>query len=183
MRLQKALFLDRDGTLIRDVHYLKDPQELEIIQGIGESLIKAKSFGYYLFLHTNQSGISRGYYELSDVNSCNDKMLKDFGWPIDFFTEICIAPESPDDEITYRKPSPRFENEMAEKFNLDRSRCWMIGDRWSDAQTGINAGMKVALVKTGKQLSTEIVRKANEEEVSVFNDISEFVEKEIHKNE
>ena len=110
-------------------------------------------------------------------------MLKDFGWPIDFFTEICIAPESPDDEICYRKPSPRFENEMAEKFKLDRSRCWMIGDRWSDAQTGINAGMKVALVKTGKQLSKEIVRKAEEEEVSVFDDISEFVEKEIHKNE
>ena len=72
---------------------------------------------------------------------------------------------------------------MAKKFKLDRSRCWMIGDRWSDAQTGINAGMKVALVKTGKQLSEKIVRRAADKNVSVFDDISEFVEKEIYKNE
>ena len=58
--LRKALFLDRDGTLIRDVHYLKDPEKVEIIEEIGESLLKVKNHGYLLFLHTNQSGSLEG---------------------------------------------------------------------------------------------------------------------------
>ena len=75
---RKALFLDREGTLIRDAHYLKDPEKVEIIKKIGKSLLKVKSIGYLLFLHTNQSGIARGYYDLSDVHACNERMMRDF---------------------------------------------------------------------------------------------------------
>ena len=58
MAKQKALFLDRDGTLILDTHYLKDPQELEIIEVAGPALQKARNAGFLLFMHTNQSGIA-----------------------------------------------------------------------------------------------------------------------------
>jgi len=69
----KALFLDRDGTLIRDAHYLKDPEKVEIIQGISEALGRIKQLGYLLFMHTNQSGIARGYYDWNEVHACNQK--------------------------------------------------------------------------------------------------------------
>ena len=92
----RALFLDRDGTLIRDAHYLKDPDKVEIIETAGPALAKAKEAGYLLFMHTNQSGIARGYYDWSDVHACNLRMHHEFEWPEDFFSEICIAPESPD---------------------------------------------------------------------------------------
>ena len=67
--------MDRDGTLIRDAHYLKDPQKLEIIPSAGPALKKAKDAGFLLFLHTNQSGIARGYYDWSDVYACNAKIF------------------------------------------------------------------------------------------------------------
>jgi D-glycero-D-manno-heptose 1,7-bisphosphate phosphatase len=78
MAKHKALFLDRDGTLIKDAHYLKDPDLLEIIESAGPALIKAKQVGYLLFLHTNQSGIARGYYDWEDVHACNQRMHEEF---------------------------------------------------------------------------------------------------------
>lgn len=172
---QKALFLDRDGTLIRDAHYLKDPDKLEIIHSVGEALMKVKEAGYHLFMHTNQSGIARGYYELSDVNACNLRMHEEFNWSDSFFTEVCIAPESPDETIVYRKPSPRFETEMIQKYNLIASECWVVGDKWIDPQTGLDAGMRGALVRTGKPIDEELEFKASQQKVPICKDLAEFV--------
>ena len=182
MAENKALFLDRDGTLIRDAHYLKDPKEVEIIQGISAALYEARHLGYLLFMHTNQSGIARGYYDWSDVHACNKKMFQDFGWPKDFFTEICIAPEEPTATEGYRKPSPKFEFEMIEKFELDPRKCWVVGDKWIDPQTGLKASMRGALVKTGKPITMELQKQAASEEVPIFENIAEFAEKEILLN-
>jgi len=178
----KALFLDRDGTLIRDAHYLKDPKEVEIIQGISAALYEARHLGYLLFMHTNQSGIARGYYDWSDVHACNKKMFQDFGWPKDFFTEICIAPEEPTATEGYRKPSPKFEFEMIEKFELDPRKCWVVGDKWIDPQTGLKASMRGALVKTGKPITVELQKQAASEEVPIYENIAEFAEREILLN-
>ena len=95
MANKKALFLDRDGTLIEDAHYLKNPDQLEIIRCAGPALQLAREAGYLLFMHTNQSGIARGYYKLSDVNACNLRMHEKFNWPDSFFTEVCIAQNHP----------------------------------------------------------------------------------------
>ena len=150
--LRKALFLDRDGTLIRDAHYLKDPEKVEIIEEIKESLLRVKNYGYLLFLHTNQSGIARGYYDWSDVfmNVMQECWII-LSWPSDFFNEIRIAPESPDEIEVYRKPSAKFEIEMTKKYNFNLQKV-VVGDKWIDAQTGINAGMRGGLSKTGKEL-------------------------------
>jgi D-glycero-D-manno-heptose 1,7-bisphosphate phosphatase len=179
MANQKALFLDRDGTLIKDAHYLKDPEHLEIIESVGPALIKAKEVGYLLFLHTNQSGIARGYYEWEDVYACNQRMHEEFRWPADFFAEVCIAPESPEEKIVYRKPAPRFEIEMTEKYSLDPSSCWVIGDKWIDPKTGLDAGMRGALVRTGKPVDQALEQKAAQNKVSIFTDLAEFVTKEL----
>jgi D-glycero-D-manno-heptose 1,7-bisphosphate phosphatase len=176
---ERALFLDRDGTLIRDAHYLKDPQKLEIIPSAGHALKKAKDAGFLLFLHTNQSGIARGYYDWSDVYACNAKMHREFGWEDDFFTEVCIAPESPDEERVHRKPSSKFEEDMIAKHNLDPAQCWVIGDKWIDPQTALNAGMKGGLVRTGKPIDSALEKKAAENRVKIFDDLNHFISVEL----
>ena len=98
--MSRAVFFDRDGTLIKDVHYLKDPADIKIIDGVSETLIKIKKAGYYMFMHTNQSGISRGYYEWDDVHACNSRMLELYDLSANFWDGICIS-------LLYTSPSPR----------------------------------------------------------------------------
>jgi len=140
--LPQAIFFDRDGTLIEHVHYLSNPDEVRLISGISSVLEEAKDWGCRLFLHTNQSGVGRGYFTMDEVNACNDRMHSLVGLGNGVFDAACIATESPDDESPeYRKPLPKFEYEMRDKYGLDLSRCVVIGDRECDVQTGINAGM------------------------------------------
>lgn len=147
---RKALFLDRDGTLILDKHYLADPAGVELISGIPEGLKRARHLGYLLFLFTNQSGIGRGLYTLEDALRCNARMEELIGLPAPLFAETCIAPEAPDQPQQYRKPSPRFIVESIERHGLNHDECWMVGDNIADIQSGLNAKVRVAAVCTGK---------------------------------
>ena len=146
----KALFLDRDGTLIVDKHYLADPAGVELIPGVPDALRRARDLGYKLFLFTNQSGISRGLHTLDDALRCNARMEELIGLPPPLFADVCIAPESSEEPQVYRKPSPRFILESIARHALDPAQCWMIGDREADIQAGANAGIRTAAVCTGK---------------------------------
>lgn len=148
--MNKALFLDRDGTLILDKHYLADPAGVELIPGVAGALARARSLGYRLFIHTNQSGIGRGMYTVDDVHRCNVRMDELLGLPAPIFDGICIAPEAPEQPVEYRKPSPRFILESIDRYRLDPRHCWMVGDRTSDVETGLNAKINAAAVCTGK---------------------------------
>ncbi len=146
----RALFLDRDGTLILDKHYLADPAGVELVPGVSDALRRARELGYALFLFTNQSGIARGYFTLDDVLRCNVRMEELLGLPGPLFTDVCISVEGPNDPLVYRKPSPRFILESIARHGLDPRHCWMIGDRESDVDAGINAQINAAAVCTGK---------------------------------
>ncbi|MBD5781385.1 HAD-IIIA family hydrolase [Pelagicoccus sp. NFK12] len=151
--IPQALFLDRDGTLIRWVHYLHDPDQVELLPGVGNALQRAKLAGCSLFLVTNQSGVGRGYFELDAVEDVNRRMFELLGMDSSFFDGICIATESPDTarEDSYRKPSPRYLLEQIEKRKLDPERCFMVGDRLSDAWTGKNAGVNSVLLPSAEE--------------------------------
>jgi len=190
-----ALFLDRDGTIIYDKDYLSEPAGVELIPGAREALCEALSKGYRLFLFTNQSGIGRGYYTLDDVHACNARMFELLGLAPDVFSQICIAPEahSPpdgeDDTQCYRKPSPRFIREMLANYALAPAQCWMVGDRESDIEAGLRAGIHTAAVCTGKYTLSEWEKRVvdpiwrarwplaqTESQVSVHADLLRFVE-------
>ncbi len=173
--MNRAVFLDRDGTLIKDVHYLKDPEQIEIIEGVGCSLDTIKKSGFGIFMHTNQSGITRGYYGWEDVRACNHRMLQMLNLPEDFFDQVCIAPEDRFVPGGLRKPSPKFELEMISRYDLMPRRCWMVGDKWIDAETGLNAGMRAALVQTGKPLDDDLLDRAASLSVEVFTGLEQFV--------
>ena len=148
--MSKALFLDRDGTLIHDKHYLADPAGVELLPGVVAALVRARALGYRLFILTNQSGIGRGMYSLDDVHRCNDRMDELLGLPRPIFAGICIAPEGPDQPSLYRKPSPAYILESIARHDLDPAHCWMVGDRESDIRSGLGANIHAVAVCTGK---------------------------------
>lgn len=143
----KALFLDRDGTLIVNKHYLADPAGVELLPGAAEALRRARGLGYKLFLFTNQSGVGRGYHTLEDTRRVNARMEELLGLPAPGFDGICIAPEAPDQPAVYRKPSPRFILETIARHALDPAQCWMIGDADSDIAAGLAAGIRSAAIR------------------------------------
>jgi D-glycero-D-manno-heptose 1,7-bisphosphate phosphatase len=148
--MSKALFIDRDDTLIVDKIYLSDPAGVELLPGVIEGLRRARELGYQLFLFTNQSGIGRGYYTIEDAHRVNERMEELIGLPRPLFVEIGIAPEAPDQPSLYRKPSPLFITEMIAKYKLDPAQCIMVGDRESDIEAGINAKIRCAALGTAK---------------------------------
>ena len=145
----KALFLDRDGTLIVKHDYLSDPAQVELMPGVREALHHFILRGYRLFLFTNQSGVGRGMFSFDAVKRCNERMLDLLDLPYPGFTEMCIATESPDMPTVYRKPSPRFILEMTEKYSLTKTETWMVGDMPCDMQAGLNAKVNAAWIKQG----------------------------------
>lgn len=171
---RRALFLDRDGTLIIDKVYLADPAGVELIPGAAAGLRRARSLGYKLFLFTNQSGIGRGLYTLEHAHRVNARMEEMLGLPQPVFDEICIAPESPEQPSAYRKPSPRFIIECLARHSLNAPDCWMVGDRESDLQAGLRANIRAAAVCTGKHSAAEWIPLAPPG-VEIFPSLVEFV--------
>ena len=141
----RAVFLDRDGTLIVDRHYLGDPEGVELLPGAREGIHRLRELGYRLFLFTNQSGIGRGWITREQVDACNRRTEERLGLA-EGFAGIGIAPERPDEPAVYRKPSPRYLRECVDRFHLDPAACWMVGDQPRDVEAGRAAGMGVARI-------------------------------------
>jgi len=182
--LHKALFLDRDGTIIYDKDYLSDPAGVELIPGARDALARALRLGYRLYLLTNQSGIGRGYHTLADAHRCNARMEQLLApdqpapapAPASLFAGICIAPEAPDQPSLYRKPSPRYIHEMLARDHLDPAQSWMVGDREADIDTGLAAGIRAAALCTGKRSREEWNAMPAYRNVPVFDDLAAFAQ-------
>jgi D-glycero-D-manno-heptose 1,7-bisphosphate phosphatase len=148
--MQRAVFLDRDGTLIAEKNYLHRPEEVEIFPGAGAALKKLAEAGYKLFIVTNQSGIGRGYFTMAEAEKVNRHLEGEFAREGVRFEKIYIAPEAPDQPSRARKPSPQFLFDARDEFGLDLARSFMVGDKLIDLECGWNAGVrKSILVRTG----------------------------------
>ena len=168
-----AIFLDRDGTLIVDKVYLADPAGIEIFPGVADGLRQARSLGYRLFLFTNQSGIGRGYHTIEDTNRVNARLEELLGLPRPVFDEICIAPEAPGQPSLYRKPSPRFIQEMIAKYQLVPDRCFMVGDAAADLAAALAAGIRPVAVRTGK-IDPQTLPVIAAHRIPLFENFAEF---------
>lgn len=174
--MNRALFLDRDGTIIVDVHHGHDPDGVTLLPGARNALQRAVKLGYQLFLFTNQSGIGRGYFTMDDAIACNQRMIELLEMGEDVFKATCIAPEHPDDVPVYRKPQPRFILEAIKEHRLDPAQCYMIGDRQSDWQAGLNAGIQAVAVQSGKTLSADARSFMAKNKVALYPGLKAFVE-------
>ena len=148
--MNRAVFLDRDGTLIAEKNYLCRPEEVEIFPATPAGLKRLGDAGFKLFIVSNQSGIGRGYFTLADVDRVNEHLRRELARRGVRFGKIYIAPEKPDEPSRGRKPSPQFLFDARAEFDLDLAQSFLIGDKLSDLECGWNAGVKKSiLVRTG----------------------------------
>jgi len=155
--VNKAVFLDRDGTLIEERHYLHRLEDVAIFPGVAPALRRLRDAGFHLFIVSNQSGVGRGYFTQDDVERVNRHLLSELAREKVSFEKVYVAPEAPDTPSHGRKPSPGFLFDARDEFGLDLSQCYMIGDKLIDLQCGWNAGVsKSILVRTGYGADPEL---------------------------
>ncbi len=148
--MERAVFLDRDGTLIAEKNYLHRPEDVVLLPGTGPALQKLAAAGFKLVMVTNQSGIGRGYFTLADAERVNEHLLRVFAGDGVTFARIYLAPEAPDQPSRGRKPSPQFLWDARDEFALSLAESFMVGDKLIDLECGWNAGVKQSiLVRTG----------------------------------
>jgi D-glycero-D-manno-heptose 1,7-bisphosphate phosphatase len=160
---QPAIFLDRDGTLIKDVHYLSDPGLIQLLPGAAEALKRFRRAGFALVLVTNQSAIGRGMLTIERLDEIHVEMsrqLAAFGATIDAIYYCPDVPGSDDQSVVEnsdRKPGPGMLLRAAADLKLDLNASWMVGDLISDVLAGQNAGCRSILLESG-QTSPEQAR-------------------------
>ena len=138
-----AVFLDRDDTLIENIPYLGDPSKVRLVAGAAEGCQKLIQAGYPLFVVSNQSGVGRGWIDpvaLERIHAKLDRLLLEAeGFRMDAYS---ICPHRPEDGCICRKPKPELLLSAARSLDIDLSRSFMIGDRKSDYEAGVAAGVK-----------------------------------------
>ncbi|MCK4265094.1 HAD family hydrolase [Candidatus Babeliales bacterium] len=153
--MKKAIFLDRDGTLIEDVKYLSSLNQIKIIPKMIEFCKRWQSMGYELFVITNQSGVARGYFDeefVQETHKVLNKMLLEKNINVKAFYYCPHHPEFGTlghykKECECRKPNPGMLLSAAKEFNIDLKTSLMIGDSAHDVLAGKRAGCKSFLVK------------------------------------
>lgn len=154
------MFLDRDGTINHDPGYIKDPAQVVLLFGVIEGIKKLKDqFGFKIIVVSNQAGISKGLMTHSDVDNVNariNELLLAEGTSIDAFYYCPFHPDNdPPEKIICRKPSPFMIVQAAEEHKISLSGSYMIGDKGSDIECGLDAGVKSILLR-GKSFDNEI---------------------------
>jgi D,D-heptose 1,7-bisphosphate phosphatase len=147
----KAVFFDRDATLIKDIPYLHNPEEVEYFDDTLSVLKELQDAGYLLFMITNQSGIGRGYFKTEQMHEVHEQMVKDFAKHSIKLAGIEFCPHSPEDNCDCRKPHPKMINTFLEKFDIDLKNSYMIGDKPIDAEAGINAGINGVILGSSNE--------------------------------
>ncbi len=143
---QKAIFIDRDGTLIEEVNFLHRVEELRFFDYTDEAVKLLKDKGFLVIIATNQSGIGRKVYTESDMHNIHEAIQNQLTEKIDAFY---FCPHLPDAGCSCRKPNLGMIEQSCVDFEIDLENSWMIGDKILDVELGFNAKLKTALVLTG----------------------------------
>lgn len=154
--MKPAVFLDRDGTIIEQVHYLADPSDVRLIPGSAVGIRRLQEAGYACVMITNQSAIGRGMLSLEGYEAVHAELIRQLqaeNVRLDGTYMCPIAPSSDDRtrvEHGDRKPGPGMLERAARELELDLAQSWVVGDMISDALAGRNAGCRASiLVRTG----------------------------------
>ncbi len=157
---QKAVFLDRDGTINKYVGFLRKTDEFELLEGVCEAIRRINNSGYLAVVVTNQPVIARGEVTVDELEEIHNKMETLLGFEGAYLDAVYYCPHHPHKgyegevkelkfDCSCRKPKPGMLFKAAEDFNIDLSLSWMIGDSENDVLCGKNAGCKTALIGEG----------------------------------
>lgn len=180
---QKAIFLDRDGTINKYVGFLRNINDFELIDGVSEAIKLINHSDYLAIVVTNQPVIARGEVTISELNEIHNKMETLLGKEGAYIDAIYYCPHHPHKgyegeipelkiECDCRKPKPGMLLKAAENFNIDLENSWMIGDDERDIECGKNANCKTALVGKNNECNADIC------EDNLFDCINKIIEKE-----
>lgn len=151
-----AVFLDRDGTLIREEHYLSSPEQVHVLPGAAAAVRRLNAAGVRVVVVTNQAGVARGYFpesRIAEVHTRLSTLLAAEGAAVDAYYH---CPHHPDGIVAEyrtacdcRKPRPGMFRAAARDLGLDLARSWVVGDKRCDLEAGAAAGCRTILVRTG----------------------------------
>jgi D-glycero-D-manno-heptose 1,7-bisphosphate phosphatase len=154
--MNRAVFLDRDGTINEEVGYLRSLDMLKVIPGAGAAIKRLNDAGFKAVIITNQSGVARGYFPESLVHEAHDMlraMLQKDGARIDGIYYCPHHPTAGSSKHTVvcdcRKPATGLLDRAARDLDIDMKRSFMVGDKWSDVELGHRAGARSILVRSG----------------------------------
>lgn len=143
----KALFVDRDGTINRDCPYCKDPSQIQIYEDVVGLMKEYQEKGYLIIIVTNQSGINRGYFTLKQFNDFQDELIRTLMDRGVVVKDTFFCPHRPDENCNCRKPNTGLIEEAAKKYDIDISQSIIIGDRDDmEGEIGRKLGMKYIIV-------------------------------------
>lgn len=156
--MNRAIFLDRDGTLVHPRHYPSRPQDLRLYDGIAPELSALQEAGFRLVVITNQSGIARGYFGEAELGRMHDHLVSELDAAGVRIDGIYFCPHHPEGVIpelsvpcACRKPAPGMLYQAAADLFLDLERSWLAGDILDDIEAGNHAGCRTVLVDLGTE--------------------------------
>lgn len=171
-----TIILDRDGVINQDSDaFIKTPDEWIPIPGSLEAIARLNRAGYRVVVATNQSGLTRGLFDLEALAAIHHKMesaLQQLGGKLD---GVYYCPHGPDDDCTCRKPKPGLLLQIAKEKNIDLGRTILVGDSLRDLQAAIAVGVKPVLVLTGKGMKTA-AELSYELNIETYRDLAEYVD-------
>jgi len=149
----KTIFLDRDGVINKEVNYLHKIKDFEFIDGVFEACNYFIKLNYQIIIITNQSGISRGYYNNDDFQVLTNWMISEFQKNHIDILDIFHCPHLPNLNCNCRKPKPGMLLEAKLKYDIDMKNSWMIGDKEDDILAALSSGVtNTILVKSGHKI-------------------------------
>lgn len=169
-----AVFLDRDGTLIRDLHYPAEPEKVALLPGTAMALRLLQQRGFALIVVSNQSGIGRGLIAPSQAEAVHRRFTSILGEAGVHLDACYYCPHAPSESCACRKPAPEMVFRAAREQGIDLGRSVLVGDKQSDIETGRNAGVRTILLGAGNNgmpsdwewVLDQILRPAPEEHAS-----------------
>lgn len=147
----RAVFIDKDGTLIHDVPYNVEPRQIRLTGGAARALCRMNNAGYKLIVISNQSGIARGLFKEQDLLPVNRRiqaLLAPFNVKVDAFY---YCPHGPGDRCECRKPMPGMILQAARDHAIDPQISWMVGDILNDVEAGNRAGCRTLHLDNGNE--------------------------------
>ena len=145
----RAVFLDRDGTMAKDVHYCSRPEDFELFPNTAKAIKLLSEHGFKVIVITNQSGVARGYFTEETLAAIHEKMKRELAKGSAWVDAVYYCPHHPDDNCECRKPKPKLVLQAAKDFDIDLEHSFVVGDLQADIDLGKAVGCRAILIRDG----------------------------------